>query len=315
MKYAVLGRSGLSVSRISMGTHHLNQPSEVETHVKNILYAYEHGINFFETSNSYGEGYSEIILGEAVKEMKHGSLPFSIMSKTHFADHDTFRRHLEQSLKRLGVDCIDAYTCLWGVKSDVEWNGAKAYGALREMEKAKEEGLIRYLSISTHMKNEEMERVIQDYPFDFNVLGFNVVNSVYRMDGLKATWESGAGTIAMNPLATGDILKFPEIFGAIRLRNEQSLVQAAYQYVLSVPWVHSVLGTFNSTEQIDEALKVLEQPAYSEEELQLVQKRLRECVSSRPLEERFAAGKALRQRPYILREEAADLMDVYPMSV
>lgn len=315
MEYAVLGRSGLSVSRISMGTHHLNQPSEVETHVKNILYAYEHGINFFETSNSYGEGYSEIILGEAVKEMKHGSLPFSIMSKTHFADHDTFRSHLEQSLKRLGVDCIDAYTCLWGVKSDVEWNGAKAYGALKEMEKAKEEGLIRYLSISTHMKNEEMERVVQDYPFDFNVLGFNVVNSVYRMDGLKATWESGAGTIAMNPLATGDILKFPEIFGSIRLRNEQSLVQAAYQYVLSVPWVHSVLGTFNSTEQIDEALKVLEQPVYSEEELQLVQKRLRECVSSRPLEERFAAGKALRQRPYILREEAADLMEVYPMSV
>lgn len=315
MNYVTLGRSGLSVSRISMGTHHLNQPSEIETHVKNILYAYEHGINFFETSTSYGDGYSEIILGEAVKEMKRGSLPFSIMSKTHFADHETFRRHLEQSLKRLHVDCIDAYTCLWGVKSRAEWDGAKAYGALKEMEKAKEEGLIRYLSISTHMKNEEMKRVVEDYPFDFNVLGFNVVNSVYRMDGLKATWESGAGTIAMNPLATGDLLKYPQIFDSIRIRSEQSLVQAAYQYVLSVPWVHSVLGTFNSTDQIDEALKTLEQPLYRNEELDLVQKRLRETIAGRPLQERFEAGKALRQRPYILREEAADLMAVYPMSV
>lgn len=315
MNYATLGRSGLSISRISMGTHHLNQPSEIEKHVKNILYAYEHGINFFETSNSYGEGYSEIILGEAVKEMKHGNLPFSIMSKTHFADHETFRRHLEQSLDRLGVDCIDAYTCLWGVKSTVEWDGAKTYGALKEMEKAKEEGLIRYISISTHMKNEEMKRVVEDYPFDFNVLGFNVVNSLYRMDGLKATWESGAGTIAMNPLATGDILKFPHIFDAIRIRNKQSLVQAAYQYVLSVPWVHSVLGTFNSTEQIDEALETLKQTAYTEEELTRIQKQLRKTINERPLQERFEAGKALRQRPYILREEAADLMNVYPMSV
>lgn len=315
MKYITLGRSGIEISRISMGTHHLEEPSKIENHVKNILYGYERGINFFETSNSYGDGYSEVILGEAVKEMKKGGLPFYIMSKTHFADHETFRKHLESSLKRLGVDCLDAYTCLWGVKSGAEWDGAKTYGALKEMEKAKEEGLIRYLSISTHMKNKELKRVMGEYPFDFNIQGFNVINSRYRMNGLRAAWESGAGVIAMNPLATGDILRFPKLFDSICFRKEQSLVQAAYSYVLSIPYVHSVLGTFNDTAQIDEALKTLDQPLYNSEELSLIQKFLQERIESCSLKERTEAGKALRQRPYILREEAADLMQVYPMSV
>ena len=185
MKYAVLGRSGMKVSRISMGTHHLNNPSDVDKHVRNFLYAYEKGINFFETSVTYGDGYSELILGEAVKEMKRGKQPFFIMSKTHAGDHETFRRDLENSLKRLGLEQIAAFTCLWGVKSGMEWNGAKSYGAIREMEKAREEGLIRYIAISTHMKNQELKQVMDDYPFDFNVQGFNVVNSSCRMDGAK----------------------------------------------------------------------------------------------------------------------------------
>ena len=113
MKYTVLGRSGISVSRISMGTHHLNDPADMDKHVQNFLYAYKKGINFFETSVTYGEGYSELILGEAVKEMKKGARPFFIMTKTHAGDHETFRRDLENSLKRLGVDSIDAFTCLW----------------------------------------------------------------------------------------------------------------------------------------------------------------------------------------------------------
>ena len=71
MKYAVLGRSGMKVSRISMGTHHLDNPSDVDKHVRNFLYAYKKGINFFETSVTYGDGYSELILGEAVKEMSN----------------------------------------------------------------------------------------------------------------------------------------------------------------------------------------------------------------------------------------------------
>ena len=82
---------------------------------------------------------------------------------------------------------------------------------------------------------------------------------------MKSTWESGSGCIAMNPLAPGDILTYTHIFNAIRIREAQSLVQAAYAYVLSVPWVHSVLGTFNCEAQIDEALTALDETPYCSE--------------------------------------------------
>ena len=163
--------------------------------------------------------------------------------------------------------------------------------------------------------HRELKAVMEDYPFDYNVQGFNAVNSAYRIDGLRTAWESGAGTIAMNPLATGDILKYAHIFDAIRIRDKQSLAQAAYAYVLSVPWVHSALGTFNSEEQIDEAVAVLDETPYCSEELERADRCLKERIRSCPLRERIETGKALRQRPYILREEVAALMEVYPLSV
>jgi predicted aldo/keto reductase-like oxidoreductase len=315
MKYTILGRAGIKVSRISMGTHHLDNPSDIDKHVSNILYAYEKGVNFFESGATYGDGNSEVILGEAIKEMKKDRIPFYIMSKTHFGDHKTFRKDLESSLSRLGIDCIDSFTCLWGVKSIGEWIGARKFGVLEEMERAREEGLIRHISISAHLNSKEMQQLMQDYPFDICELGVNVLNSVYKMDGLKAAWKNGAGILAMNPLATGDLLRFPDIFRAVRMREEQSLVQAAYTYSLSLPWVHSVLGTFNSPSQIDEALSALEAPLYSESELSAVQKKLRAHIAECPYEKRLQAGRQLRSRPAVLREEAADLMQVYPLSI
>ncbi|MGN0333554.1 MAG: aldo/keto reductase [Lachnospiraceae bacterium] len=316
MKYVKLGRSGMEVSRISMGTHHLDHPEDISRHAENLVYAYRRGINFFETSVSYGEGCSELIIGEAVKEMKKGKRPFYIMSKTHYADHAAFRRDLEASLKRLQVSSIDAFTCLWGVKSYQEWAQARKYGAVDEILKAKEEGLIKYVAISTHMKNEDLLKVADEFPFDLNVIGFNVINAQYRMDGLRASYDHGIGNIAMTPLGTGDILRYPEIFRAVRLNENQSLVKAAYQYLLSIPYIHSVLGAFNDRSQIDEAAEASETcEPYSEADLAEIQKRLRENIAALPLELRYQAGKAIRQRPYILREEVGDLFQVSPLSV
>lgn len=316
MEYAGLGRSGFRVSRISMGTHHLEDPGDICRHAENIIYAYQKGINFFETSMSYGEGNSELILGEAIKEMKKGELPFYITSKSHYGDHDTFRRHLESSLKRLGMDCIDAYTCLWGVKSYFEWSGARAFGALEEMLRAREEGLIRCIAITTHMRDEDMVRVVRDYPFDFAIMGYNVINAPYRTAGLMASYESGAGTIAMNPLAIGELVKYPEAFDAIRIREGQTLVQAAYDYMLSSPYIHSVLGGFNEKEHIDEAIHAMDcHVPYTPEEYHLVRHNLRKQMDRLPMETRVRIGSALRKRPFILREEAADVLRVYPLSI
>ena len=76
-----------------------------------------------------------------------------------------------------------------------------------------------------------------------------------------------------------------------------------------------MLGTFNSEAQIDEALAILDETPYGDEELEKVGQCLKKQIRNCSLKERIETGKALRQRPYILREEAASLMEVYPLSV
>jgi len=119
----------------------------------------------------------------------------------------------------------------------------------------------------------------------------------------------------MNPLATGDLLLYEDIFNAIRIKEDQTLVQAAYAYILSFPFIDSVLGTFNSKDEINEAIKTIYQEPYSAKERSEQEGKLKERINQVDLERKIEVGKALRQRPHILREEVADLFGVYPLSV
>ena len=145
-------------------------------------------------------------------------------------------------------------------------------------------------------EKSELEPIVKEHPFDYSVQGLSTARTG-RTDYNIGTSAPGQGRYSENILFL------------------RCLVQAAYSRALSIPWVHSVLGTFNSKEQIDETLSVLEEAPYSEAELKKVQTCLKERIRGTSLKERIDTGKGLRQRPYILREEAADLMEVYPLSV
>lgn len=126
MEYAKLGRSGLNVSRVCFGCmwfgsaerggitarHGEDEAREV------IRYAWDRGINFFDTANYYSRGASEEILGKAVREM--GVRDDAVIStKSYYPMYDgtnakgvtrkTLRREADASLRRLGTDYIDLY--------------------------------------------------------------------------------------------------------------------------------------------------------------------------------------------------------------
>ncbi|GAA0732938.1 aldo/keto reductase [Clostridium oceanicum] len=316
MQYIKLERANIEISKIAFGAQRFENAKNHEEHVETILHAYKKGINFFDTAVLYCEDQSEIILGKAIKEMKKGDLPFYISSKCLDGDHNNFRKRLETSLKRLNLDSLDFFTCFWGVKSFLDWEGVKSFGALKEMEKAKEEGLIKHICITTHMKNEDLKKVVKDYPFDINIVGYNLINSKARIDGLKASYESGISNISMNPLGTGIIPQFKEVFDVIKIRENQTLVQAAYDYLLSNPYIHSVLGGFSNKKHVDDAVFALENHVpYSKEEIQLIDKKVRKKINTIPLEKRYEIAMELCKKMYILRDEVAEFMNVYPMRI
>jgi voltage-dependent potassium channel beta subunit len=120
MRYRRLGRAGVKVSTVSLGSWLTYGGSvEEDTATACIHRAYELGVNFFDTANAYARGRSEEVVGAALRQFPRES--YVLATKVYFPmgdgpnDSGLSRKHVwEQchaSLRRLGVDHIDLYQC------------------------------------------------------------------------------------------------------------------------------------------------------------------------------------------------------------
>src|SRR5262249_53789461 len=150
MQYRTLGRTGLRVSVVGLGTMvhagHFGPMKDSES-LSAIDAAFELGVNFIDTSDAYGAGYSEALLGKALRgrrdkiilATKGGNVMVGPdRGKRNFASV-YIARVLEESLKRLQTDCIDLYQ-LHNPTVDVIEHGE----AWEVLGRAKKEGKIRY---------------------------------------------------------------------------------------------------------------------------------------------------------------------------
>ena len=120
MEYQNLGRSGLKVSRISLGSW-LTIGNVIDQSASDALVrrAIEHGINLLDTADVYNNGEGERALGKAIKGLRRENLV--IASKCYFPMSDDVndcglsRKHivesLHNSLARMGLDYLDLYQC------------------------------------------------------------------------------------------------------------------------------------------------------------------------------------------------------------
>ena len=120
MEYRTLGRSGLQVSEISLGSWlTLGSSVDRETTRELVHRAFDLGVNFFDTADVYAAGQAEEVLGQALKAIPRRYLV--IATKAFFPmsqrpnDRGLSRKHLfesvEASLRRLGTDYVDLHQC------------------------------------------------------------------------------------------------------------------------------------------------------------------------------------------------------------
>lgn len=116
MEYRRLGKSGLKVSEICLGTMTFGHGADEAESERMVHLAWDAGVNFFDTANSYGEGESEVLLGKALKGRRRdaivatkffnpmGSGPNdSGMSRVHIM------QAIDDSLKRFQMEYVDIY--------------------------------------------------------------------------------------------------------------------------------------------------------------------------------------------------------------
>ncbi|HET9237953.1 MAG TPA: aldo/keto reductase [Oligoflexus sp.] len=121
MQYRRLGKAGLKVSELSLGswvTFHNQVDYDKAKHLMTV--AYDAGVNFFDNAEAYANGQAEVIMGKVLRDTQWGRDTYIVSSKVFWGGQRATQRGLSRkhvrdacdaALKRLGVDYLDLYYC------------------------------------------------------------------------------------------------------------------------------------------------------------------------------------------------------------
>jgi aryl-alcohol dehydrogenase-like predicted oxidoreductase len=218
MEYRMLGKSGLRVPVLSLGTATFGGTTEFfkrwgQTDVREasrlIDLSLEHGLNFFDTANVYSQGASEEILGAALKGRR---LQAIVSTKATFSmgdgpnDAGASRYHIlrecDASLKRLGTDFIDLYFIHgFDPLTPVE-------ETLRALDDLVRSGKVRYIGCSNFAAWQLMKALSVSEKHHLNA--YSVYQGYYSIVGRDYEWElqplaedQGIGLMVWSPLGWG----------------------------------------------------------------------------------------------------------------
>ena len=257
MLYKEYGSTGIEVSAIGFGGMRFPDHKDWDKGAALVKAAYDAGINYFDTAPGYGK--SENIFGVALQDMRktRATRPFYVSSKSMGGTPEAVRKDLENSLNRMGLDCIDFYH-VWCIVQPDAYRTRKARGVLEEFARIKEEGLARHICVSSHMTGSQIGEILRDYPFEGVLLGYCAMNFAYREEGVQAAHDMGKGVVVMNPLGGGLIAQHPERFDFVRTRSEESVVEGALRFLVNDPRIAVALVGFDSEAHLSEAVRAVD---------------------------------------------------------
>ena len=226
MQYTHLGRTGLSVSRLCLGTMNFSWTTEQADAFTLMDSAHDKGINFFDTANRYGRpqpGATETLLGEWFAQGGNRREKTVLATKLYGDMGDwpndgklsalNIRRALDASLKRLQTDYVDLYQ-FHHVDRATPWDEI-----WQAMEVAVQQGKILYAGSSNfagwHIAKAQAvakERNYTGLVAEQSI--YNLIERTVELEVLPAALDFGLGVIPWSPLHGG------LLGGVIRKENE-----------------------------------------------------------------------------------------------
>ena len=213
VQYDTLGRTGLQVSRLSLGTAALgmkygidlpeySDKTSFDEAAEVVNAALQSGINFFDTAPAYG--FAEELIGEVVGgredciiatkvavRQKDQSIPSS-----HELEKQVFLS-LEQSLTRLKRDILDIVQ-LHSADSEILKNPQ----VMENLQKAKDAGLVKHLGATVYGKEAAFTALDQDI-YDVVQVAYSILDQRFQRDFLPAAKEKGVGVFNRSALLFG----------------------------------------------------------------------------------------------------------------
>ncbi len=281
MQYRLDPKSGNQLSVLGYGCMRFTRKGkniDQEKAEKEMAYAIEQGVNYFDTAYIYPG--NEVAVGKFLakgyrdKVYLATKLPHYLVKSIEDAD-----RIFEEELERLQTDHIDYY--LMHMLTDIKsWERLCDLGIKEWIQKRKEAGQIRQVGYSYHGGTAGFLEIIDSYDWDFCQIQFNYMDERTQggVDGLRRAAELGIPVIIMGPLRGGRLAGgLPE--GAKKVFEKanasKSPVEWALRWIWNHPEVTTVLSGMNDMAQIEENVRVASEAtagSLSEEELAVFEK-------------------------------------------
>lgn len=244
METRPFGKTGEEFPILSFGAEQIvdEQNCTEEGAIQIVNAAIDRGIRYFDTAWAYYEGQAERRLGKVVK---HRRSEMWIATKTVDTTRDGARQQLEQSLQRLQTDYVDE----WRLHNVYDYKRLDEFtrkgGALEAAIQAKEEGLVRHISISSHSDPQILIEALNRYPFESALIALSVLDHFilsFAEEFLPIANEKGVATIGM------------KVLGMRVLSHE---VERSLRYAFSLP-VSTVIVGMETMDQLEQNLSIAE---------------------------------------------------------
>ncbi len=283
MEYRKLGNSGLDVSVIGLGTNNFGNPNRIPDPAESARVVHkclDVGINFIDTAISYGQGQSEVHIGEALKGRRGDAIVATKYNLTKLegqSPRDRVMQEVEKSLRNLQTDYIDLYQ-LHNPNQDLPHE--EVLGPLNELV---EQGKVRAIGTSNYAgwRHAQADAVSAQHGwarFESSQSYYNVFRRQAELELLPFCTAANAGFLPYYPLAGGWLTGKYSSGAAVREKARQmvhklqgdddalatlgkldvyaneaghSMLDLAFSWLLAHPAVSSVIAGAMTEEQVE----------------------------------------------------------------
>jgi len=263
--YRVLGKTGLKVSSVGYGCMITSDPTVITR-------AVDMGINYFDTSRGYQSGQNERMVGAALGAKRKDIF---LSSKCDQKTGAGILAELDTSLKKLQTDHLDVW--LLHGKDTPELIPDELVEAQR---KAKQQGKVRFIGMSTHALPVVADRVIEA-KLEIVQAQYNFASAAEWGPALEKLHQAGVGLVAMKVMAKvgGRGRRGP---GAAAPppppARPANFAPAALKWVLKNPIISTTVPSMTDIDQLEQNFSVMAQQQFTDADQKILTARLQEIT-------------------------------------
>ena len=271
MQYRPVGDTGIMVSALGHGTMRYKGR---ENAVEMIRHGLDLGMTYFDIGSAYSfKGFddnAETWVGEAIRGVPREGMVLSAKAQPRHGEarvdrglsistRDDMWQCIENSLKRVGVDCFDFYQ-FWDMSAPDHFDAAcrEKASPMQAMREAKEQGLVKHLGFTTHnpLGDQVIEWLQQAPDFRFITVYYNFSDRAPEKV-IDWAYEHGVGVCIMGPLRGGLLAGHSEVFArALPEFAGLPVQEIALRFLLGTPAVTTVISGMNEIAHMDQNAQV-----------------------------------------------------------